>query len=192
MVHGPCGVWLMADVPKDIRVTSVKRRRLTAAAAGHQRRNEGCTHVVRSGITIDNRFLVPYPSPYLCARHNATSMSKRAHSLKYIYKNLCKGNDRAIVQPLKSTPVHCFRANICAKMPYNGSSNSSRKSGGSRGTSLRRPMSQQTENVGVYSLPLTRSHANYVAPQWQHRRLALPNTYLLMFLLVCDRLAMPI
>ena len=72
-----------------------------AAADGYphyRRRNDG-KFVEKSGIPLDNRFVVPY-NPYLSKKYNAhinVEICSSIKSCKYLYKYVYKGPDMALV-----------------------------------------------------------------------------------------------
>ena len=65
----------------------------------YKRRNNGRTVIV-NGIQLDNRWVVPY-NPYLLLRYNAhinIEICSTISAVKYLYKYVYKGHDRAIVE----------------------------------------------------------------------------------------------
>ena len=108
MVHGPCGAMnrnspCMVDgacskkYPRDFAATTTDDQ---DGYPTYRRRQDGRVHTLRSGIQVDNRWIVPY-NPYLCAKYDAHINVEACASIKgvkYIYKYVYKGPDRAVVE----------------------------------------------------------------------------------------------
>ncbi|TVU21986.1 hypothetical protein EJB05_31658, partial [Eragrostis curvula] len=104
MMHGPCGV-LNKDCPCMIDGKCRFRYPLQFCEATQQgkdsypiyrRRDDGQKVEVRNG-TLDNRWVVPY-NPTLLMRYNChinVEISCSVKSVKYLYKYIYKGHDRA-------------------------------------------------------------------------------------------------
>ena len=106
MMHGPCGTSNLSSpcmvngkyskkFPKDFT------KQTLADADGYlryQRRNDGQS-VIKNGVTLDNRYVVPY-NPYLSTKYNAhinVEICSSIKSCKYLYKYVYKGPDMASV-----------------------------------------------------------------------------------------------
>ena len=108
MVHGPCGHAnpngpcmengkCIHNFPKPYReATSISDN----AYASYQRRNTGKIFKTSSGKDVDNRWVVPYCA-YLIWKYRCHINVESVYSLKsikYIYKYVYKGGDRATVE----------------------------------------------------------------------------------------------
>ena len=108
MIHGPCGT-LNHSSPcmVDKKCSKKYPRELCDMTTDdkdgyptYRRRDNGRVHVLRSGMQVDNRWVVPY-SPYLCAKYDAhinVEACASVKGVKYIYKYVYKGHDRAVVE----------------------------------------------------------------------------------------------
>jgi hypothetical protein len=107
MVHGPCGLIKPgAQCMKDGKCSKRYPRTFTAATAIdessyplYQRRDNGRTFV-KEGFEYDNRWVVPY-NPYLSSKYNAhinVEIATSITSVKYLYKYVYKGGDRATAE----------------------------------------------------------------------------------------------
>ncbi|CAN1147815.1 ATP-dependent DNA helicase PIF1 [Linum perenne] len=112
MLHGPCGI----DSPKspcmlDNRCKKFFPKPYTLETtiddhgyAVYKRRMTGIT-TIKSGITLDNRYVVPY-NRYLIVKYQAHINIEVCHKgqlIKYLFKYITKGPDR-------SAPVHSIVA----------------------------------------------------------------------------------
>jgi len=107
MLHGPCGA-LKPDCPcmKDGVCTKHYPKEFqneTTSGDGvkvaHRRRQDGRTFD-KGGAALDNRSVVPY-NPYLCTKYNAhinVELCTSVQSVKYVYKYIYKGQDRAMAK----------------------------------------------------------------------------------------------
>ena len=105
MIHGPCDIAKKAAVcmrggscskqlPKKFTTTS-------STKDGYQlyRRRDDSRTVEVGGIKLDNRWVVPY-NPYLLLKYNAhinVEICSTVSAVKYLYKYVYKGHDRAII-----------------------------------------------------------------------------------------------
>src|SRR5581483_4872710 len=106
MVHGPCGL-LNPNSPCMVEGKCSKHypreyvETTTINKFGYpiyRRRNNGRT-VTNKGITVDNRWIVPY-NPYLSQKYNChinVEICSSIRSIKYLYKYVYKGHDRVII-----------------------------------------------------------------------------------------------
>ena len=65
----------------------------------YRRRNDGKTVLVR-GVDLDNGWVVPY-NPYLTKKYDChinVEVCNSVHAVKYLYKYIYKGHDRAVIQ----------------------------------------------------------------------------------------------
>ena len=107
MIHGPCGAFnpssscmqdgkCIRNFPKPLRPQTTLSE---DSYASYRRRNTGRLHRV-GPHHVDNRFVVPY-SPYLLFKYQCHINVESVFSLKsvkYIYKYVYKGGDRATVE----------------------------------------------------------------------------------------------
>lgn len=107
MIHGPCGVLNKNSVcmrddkcsknyPKDFNQCT---RESVNGYPLYRRRDNGMSVDIR-GLSVDNRFVVPY-NPYLLAKFNChlnVEVCTTVKSVKYIYKYVYKGYDCATIQ----------------------------------------------------------------------------------------------
>jgi hypothetical protein len=105
MVHGPCGA-LNPHCPcmKDGKCSKgypkeFVNETITGAMAKvmHRRRDDGRSTEIKN-VTMDNRWVVPY-NPYLSTKYNAhinVEIATSVQSVKYLYKYIYKGHDRAL------------------------------------------------------------------------------------------------
>lgn len=64
----------------------------------YRRRDGGCS-VEKSGVQLDNRFVIPH-DPYMLCRYRSyinVELSNQSRSIKYLFKYLHKGYDRVTV-----------------------------------------------------------------------------------------------
>ena len=106
MIHGPCGVAKKTDVcmrggscskqfPKKFTDTTSS----TKDGYPLYRRRDNSRAVVEGGIKLDNRWVVPY-NPCLLLKYNAhinIEICRTVSAVKYLYKYVYKGHDRAII-----------------------------------------------------------------------------------------------
>ena len=107
MMHGPCGVLnsncpcmmrgkCKYNYPKPFKInTEIK----DAAYPEYRRRDDG-KFVMKGNIRLDNRWVVPY-NPYLCKKYNChinVEVCSSIESVKYFYKYVYKGFDRARIE----------------------------------------------------------------------------------------------
>ena len=106
MIHGPCGVAKKAAVcmrggscskqfPKKFSETTSS----TKDGYPLYRRRDNSRAVEVGGIKLDNRWVVPY-NPYLLLKYNAhinVEICSTVSAVKYLYKYVYKGHDRAII-----------------------------------------------------------------------------------------------
>uniref|UniRef100_A0A182PFC9 ATP-dependent DNA helicase n=1 Tax=Anopheles epiroticus TaxID=199890 RepID=A0A182PFC9_9DIPT len=106
MMHGPCGTRnrkspCMKDgvCTKHYPKSFSEHTHVTENGyPGYRRRNDGRTVTVK-GVALDNRHVVPY-NPWLCHKfdcHINVEISAFISGVKYLYKNVYKGNDRAAI-----------------------------------------------------------------------------------------------
>jgi hypothetical protein len=104
MIHGPCGsVKPKARCMKDGKCSKHYPHTFSEATVVdensypmYRRSNNGRTFV-KEGFECDNRWIVPY-NPYLSAKYNAhinVEIATSISSVKYLYKYVYKGGDRA-------------------------------------------------------------------------------------------------
>src|SRR6266540_6473208 len=106
MIHGPCG-YLNPNSPCMIDGKCSKHYHQEFIATTttnkfgyplYRRRDNGQT-IEKRGITIDNRWIVPY-NPYLCQKYDChinVEICSSIRSVKYLYKYVYKGHDHVIV-----------------------------------------------------------------------------------------------
>ena len=106
MIHGPCGLInknapcmhngsFSKHFPKQFSNVT------TSTEDGYPlyRRRENLRGVEVSGAKLDNRWVVPY-NPYLCLKfyaHVNVEICSTVRAVKYLYKYVYKGHDRAIL-----------------------------------------------------------------------------------------------
>ena len=110
MLHGPCGEAKPSSPCMGEDGTCSKRFPKPFCAATvdgknsypeYRRRDNGATFE-RQGLVYDNRWVVPY-NPYLSLRykcHINVEVCTSISSVKYLYKYVYKGNDRAVLDVL--------------------------------------------------------------------------------------------
>ena len=106
MIHGPCGHYnkncpcMQGDrcskhFPKDFQDETILD---DFGFTVYRRRDDG-RHVIKNGVKLDNRNVVPY-SLHLLKKYNAhinVEWCNRSNVIKYLFKYVTKGNDRARV-----------------------------------------------------------------------------------------------
>ena len=107
MIHGPCGVAKKsAPCSRDGRCSKRFTKAFSAITTNaedgypvyHRRDNGRVVNV--SGAQLDNRWVVPY-NPYLLLKFNAhinVEICSTVSAVKYLYKYVYKGHDRAIIE----------------------------------------------------------------------------------------------
>ena len=107
MIHGPCGL-INKNAPCMRNGSCSKHfpkqfsNVTTSTKDGYPlyRRRENLLCVEVSGAQLDNRWVVPY-NPYLCLKFNAhvnVEIGSTVRAVKYLYKYVYKGHDRAILE----------------------------------------------------------------------------------------------
>jgi hypothetical protein len=108
MIHGPCGGPFKGSpcinsVGKCSKFYPKKFRTSTTFDQDgypcYKRRNTGLT-IQKKGAKIDNRFVVPY-NPYLLVRYSGhvnVEYCNKSNSIKYLFKYVNKGPDRATLE----------------------------------------------------------------------------------------------
>ena len=108
MMHGPCGA-AYPQSPCMVNGRCSKRypkdfvEETTDAPSGrypiYKRPNNGRRHRVSQGVALDNRWVVPHNIP-LCTKYNAhinVEICSNAQVVKYLYKYVFKGHNRALI-----------------------------------------------------------------------------------------------
>ena len=106
MMHGPCGLSnpkspCMVDGKCSKNFPKLFTDNTLADSDGYpqyRRRNNG-DYIVKNGVHLDNRFVVPY-NPYLSVKYHAhinVEICSSIQSCKYLYKYFYKGPDMASV-----------------------------------------------------------------------------------------------
>lgn len=112
MIHGPCGIVnpsapcmkngrCSKRYPKEFHDETTVLEDSEGGYPVYRRRNMPDRVIFRNGgtVTVDNRFVVPH-NLYLCAKYQAhinVEICTSFNSIKYVYKYIYKGNDRAQV-----------------------------------------------------------------------------------------------
>jgi len=107
MIHGPCGATrFKSPCMKEGRCSKFFPKKFTSSTtidedgySSYRRRDHGVV-VEKNGIKLDNRSVVPY-SPVLLIRYQAhvnTEYCNKSNSIKYLFKYVNKGPDRATIQ----------------------------------------------------------------------------------------------
>lgn len=107
MVHGPCGqIKPNAQCMKEGKCSKRYPRAFSSSTVidensypVYRRRDNGRTFL-KDGFEYDNRWVVPY-NPYLSAKYNAhinVEIATSITSVKYLYKYVYKGGDRAMAE----------------------------------------------------------------------------------------------
>ena len=106
MIHGPCGELNSASPCMIDGKCSKKYHRefvetTTVNKYGYPlyRRRDNNRTIQKGGLIIDNRWIVPY-NPYLCHKYDChinVEICSSIRSVKYLYKYVYKGPDRAVV-----------------------------------------------------------------------------------------------
>ncbi len=107
MLHGPCGVAQKStpcfrDGKCSKKFPKAFSAVTTTAEHGYPlyRRGDNGRFVNVGGAKLDNRWVVPY-NPYLLLKYNAhinVEICSTVSAVKYLYKYVYKGHDRAIVE----------------------------------------------------------------------------------------------
>jgi hypothetical protein len=106
MMHGPCGPafpnapcmqdgWCSKGYPRPFR----NETSLDENGYPLYRHRDNDLKVLVKGVELDNRWVVPY-NPYLCKKFNGhikTEASISIYAVKYLFKYIYKGHDRATV-----------------------------------------------------------------------------------------------
>ena len=117
MMHGPCGALNPGCSCMKDGVCSKhypkKFADVTSTGDGvkvvHRRRQDGREVEVRGGV-LDNRSVVPY-NPWLCTKYNAhinVELCASVQSVKYLYKYIFKGQDRAMAKLMSDQGTVAF------------------------------------------------------------------------------------
>ncbi|KAK7354399.1 hypothetical protein VNO80_19860 [Phaseolus coccineus] len=121
MIHGPCGVAkLNLPCMKQGKCSKFFPKKFTAVTTidedgypMYKRRNIGI-FVEKNGIQMDNRNVVPY-SPNLLMRYQAhvnTEYCNKSNSIKYLFKYVNKGPDRATMKISNGTTKDGEKTNV--------------------------------------------------------------------------------
>jgi hypothetical protein len=107
MLHGPCGPGIDCPCMRDGKCTKGFPRDFNEQTLDtgksypvYRRRDDGSFHMSRSGWEFDNRWVVPY-NPFLTLRygcHINVEVCSSVSAVKYLYKYVYKGHDRAMVE----------------------------------------------------------------------------------------------
>jgi hypothetical protein len=108
MLHGPCGAANPAcPCMRDGKCTKGYPREFSEHTLDtgksypvYRRRDNGRQHLGRGGWDFDNRWVVPY-NPFLSLRYNChinVEVCSSVAAVKYLYKYVYKGHDRAMVE----------------------------------------------------------------------------------------------
>ena len=107
MIHGPCGVYnkdapCMKDGPCSKGYPKPLRSHTASGEDGYPeyRRRKGTSFKNSAGINVDNSWVVPH-NLWLTTKYNAhvnVEICSSIHAVKYLFKYLHKGHDRAKVQ----------------------------------------------------------------------------------------------
>jgi hypothetical protein len=108
MLHGPCGAANpTCACMRDGKCTKGYPREFGEHTLDtgksypvYRRRDDGRQHIGRSGWHFDNRWVVPY-NPFLTLRYNChinVEVCSSVAAVKYLYKYVYKGHDRAMVE----------------------------------------------------------------------------------------------
>ena len=115
MMHGPCNVNkklpCIGGPNKECTKKFPKHFILNTCAnedgfPSYRRRNDG-KRVTVKGVELDNRFVVPY-NPDLSKKYNAhinLEICNSVKAVKYIYKYVYKGHDRACIEINKNDEI---------------------------------------------------------------------------------------
>ena len=106
MIHGPCGLANRSSpCMKDGKCSRFYPKKFQEKIAisedgyPHYRRRNNGANIVRNGIELGNRFVVPY-NPNLLIKYQAhinVEWCNRSTSIKYLFKYINKGYDRITV-----------------------------------------------------------------------------------------------
>ena len=108
MIHGPCGLTFpnapctndKGECSKNFPKSFSEQTNLTETTyPEYKRRNDGKT-VLKGGVHLDNKFVVPY-NRYLLEKYQAHINMEVCNSItavKYLYKYVYKGHDRVMVE----------------------------------------------------------------------------------------------
>eukprot|EP01022_Parablepharisma_sp_SALTPOND_P030442 TRINITY_DN7629_c1_g2_i1.p1 TRINITY_DN7629_c1_g2~~TRINITY_DN7629_c1_g2_i1.p1 ORF type:complete len:1733 (+),score=72.80 TRINITY_DN7629_c1_g2_i1:935-6133(+) len=108
MMHGPCGTYDPSAkcMKNGVCTKSFPKKFMEATSKEsngyplYMRRDNGRTVKVRSGIFLDNRYVVAY-NPWLCTKYNAhinVEVCSTITAIKYLYKYVYKGQDKIIYE----------------------------------------------------------------------------------------------
>ena len=106
MMHGPCGTanskspcMVDGQCSKQFPKEYVKETYAGPDGYPHYRRRNTGLCVYKSGVPLDNKYVVPY-NPYLSKKYNAhinVEICSSVQSCKYLYKHVYKGPDMASI-----------------------------------------------------------------------------------------------
>lgn len=107
MMHGPCGeAFPEAPCMVNGRCSKGYPRKFieetTDAISGYpsyRRPNNGRRYRISASVSLDNRWVVPH-NVVLCTKYNAhinVEICSSIHAVKYLYKYVYKGHDRALI-----------------------------------------------------------------------------------------------
>ena len=107
MMHGPCGpTHPSSPCMKDGRCTRNFPKHIQNETLvnddgypEYRRRSNNGDHARRNGVNLDNRWVVPH-NIFLCTKYNAhinVEICTSIQSIKYVYKYVYKGHDRASI-----------------------------------------------------------------------------------------------
>jgi hypothetical protein len=122
MMHGPCGD-LNPNAPcmKDGQCAKKYPRAFVhetycvedSGYPVYRRRNDGRTLLKANGVYLDNRWVVPH-NIYLCTKYNAhinVEICSTLSVVKYLYKYVDKGHDRASVVLIQNSTPNASSSN---------------------------------------------------------------------------------